>query len=141
MSRSGYSDNIDDNWALIRYRGRVASATRGKRGQSLIRDMIAAFERMRSKSLCSHNLMSAYGEVCALGAVAQHRGIDVRGMDPRCPEAVAAMFDIAEPLACEIVFENEDEWGWSNETGRQRFARMQRWAERNLSPTPAQGDE
>ena len=38
MSRSGYSDDLD-NWDLIRWRGQVSSAIRGKRGQGFLREL------------------------------------------------------------------------------------------------------
>lgn len=41
MSRSGYSEELDQ-WDLIRWRGQVASAIRGKRGQAFLRAMLAA---------------------------------------------------------------------------------------------------
>jgi hypothetical protein len=37
MSRSGYSDDLE-NWSLIRWRGAVASAIRGRRGQAFLRE-------------------------------------------------------------------------------------------------------
>ena len=46
MSRSGYSDDIDDNWAHIMWRGRVASSIRGKRGQAMLRELLAALDAM-----------------------------------------------------------------------------------------------
>ena len=35
MSRSGYSDGLDE-WAMIRWRGAVKSAIRGARGRAII---------------------------------------------------------------------------------------------------------
>lgn len=42
MSRSGYNDYSIDNWDLIRWRGQVASAIKGKRGQAFLRELIEA---------------------------------------------------------------------------------------------------
>ena len=41
MSRSGYTDGFE-MWSVIRWRGAVASAIRGQRGQRLLRDLLAA---------------------------------------------------------------------------------------------------
>jgi hypothetical protein len=41
MSRSGYSDDCD-GWALIRWRGAVNSAIKGRRGQQALREIVAA---------------------------------------------------------------------------------------------------
>lgn len=42
MSRSGYTDDCDDQWALIRWRGAVNSAIKGKRGQQALRGRLDA---------------------------------------------------------------------------------------------------
>lgn len=51
MSRHGYSCDIDDNWALIRWRGAVNSALKGARGQQLLRDIIAALDALSIDAL------------------------------------------------------------------------------------------
>ena len=48
MSRSGYSDSLE-NWDLIRWRGQVASAIRGKRGQQLLKELADAMIKAGSK--------------------------------------------------------------------------------------------
>lgn len=130
MSRSGYSDGCDDQWQLIRWRGQVASAIRGKRGQKLLRDLVEALDAMPEKRLITNELTCENG-VCALGAVAVKRGIDVSKVDPEDAQTVAAKFDIAYALACEIVFEN-DEGFWKTETAEQRWQRMRDWAVNRL---------
>ena len=62
MSRSGYTDYDDSdfaNWNHIRWRGQVASATRGKRGQQFFRDLIAALDAMPTKVLITDDLYRA----------------------------------------------------------------------------------
>lgn len=127
MSRSGYIDDCcDDNWQLIRWRGQVASAIRGKRGQTLLRDLLAALDAMPEKRLIAGEL-EAEGEVCALGAVGKARGLDMSEIDPYEPEDVAVAFNIAQQLASEIVFENDENGPWSGETPEQRWKRMRDW--------------
>ncbi len=63
MSRSGYSDDLD-SWALIRWRGQVASAIRGRRGQAVLRDLLAALDAMPEKALVASELETPQGEVC-----------------------------------------------------------------------------
>ena len=123
MSRSGYSENLD-NWAMIKWRGQVASAIRGKRGQEFLRDMLAALEALPSKRLIAEDLLDSDGEVCAMGALALARGIEVSRVDPEEPEAVAALFDIAPQLAQEVAYENDE---FRRETPEQRYERMKRW--------------
>jgi hypothetical protein len=125
MSRSCYTDDIDDNWQHIMWRGQVASATKGRRGQKLLRELVEALDAMPEKKLVAHELQCSDG-VCALGSVGLKRGVDLTGIDPEDYTKVANTFDIAEPLAREIVFMN-DEAGW-NDTPEKRWRRMRDWA-------------
>lgn len=132
MSRSDYSDDMDDMWAHIRWRGRVASAIRGKRGQAFLREMLAALDAMPEKRLIDGDLEAA-GEVCAIGAVGRCRGVNMAEIDPEDYTEVAKVFDIAAPLAREIVFEN-DEAGYYQETPENRWARIRAWVAKQVAP-------
>lgn len=131
MSRSGYVEDMEDNWAMICYRGAVQSAVRGQRGQRLLRDLVAALDAMPEKKLITDELVES-GQVCALGAVGVRRGVDMEGLDPEDSETVAACFDVAPALAREVVYMN-DEWS-SRETPEQRFSRMRAWAAAQIIP-------
>lgn len=63
MSRSGYIDELDQ-WDLIRYRGQVASAIRGKRGQAFLRDLLAALDAMPEKRLIAGTFERDDGDMC-----------------------------------------------------------------------------
>ena len=76
---------------------------------------------MPEKRLITGDL-EAEGQVCTIGALGRARGVDMAKLDPEDSVSVAASFNIAEPLAREIVFLN-DECGW-NETPEQRWTRM-----------------
>lgn len=148
MSRSGYVD--DDGGDVLqfgRWRGVVASAIRGKRGQTLLKEMLAAMDAMPIKRLvadelestdhvsCSHwGLHEATG-VCAIGTVGSARGVDMAKLDPEDYGAVASTFDIAEPLAQEIVWIN-DEAGFYKETPEQRFTRVRAWVAASIKQSP-----
>lgn len=131
MGRSGYSDCLDST-ELNLWRGAVESAIRGARGQKLLRDMLAALDAMRQKRLVADELLRADGEVCALGAVALARRIDVDGVAPEDREQVAQLFDIAPALAAEIVFENDQDFSYSRETPEQRWVRMRAWVAKQI---------
>jgi hypothetical protein len=136
MSRHGYSDDLgdEDPLQLGRWRGRVASAIRGRRGQQLLRDLRDALDAMPEKRLIAEQL-EADGEVCALGAVGRARGIEMSGIDPEDSERVAAAFDIAEPLAREITYENDENY---NMTPEGRWKYMRSWVERRIKPEGAE---
>lgn len=109
MSRSGYSEDYgdDDPLALGRYRAQVASATRGKRGQALLRELLAALDAMPDKRLAAGDL-EADGQYCALGLVGQARGMDLAAIDTYDFESLGLTFNIAEQLAREIMWVNDD---------------------------------
>lgn len=134
MSRSGYSDDID-NWDLIRWRGMVASSIRGKRGQQFFRDLLAALDAMPEKRLIAGDLRRSDGEVCAIGALGVARGVDLSKIDPTEPSEVSAAFNIAECLAQEVAYFNDEVGPWQfNETPEQRWVRMRAWVESKLKP-------
>lgn len=137
MSRHGYSDDIDQ-WELIKWRGQVTSAIRGKRGQRLLIDLVQALDAMPEKVLIAEKLIDHDDDdaVCALGAVGVKRGIAMEQLDPQEYGSVAEVFDIAEQLAREITFVN-DEWGYSNETPQQRWERVRAWAISHIQPVVA----
>jgi hypothetical protein len=134
MSRSGYSEDYDDQWALIRWRGAVASSIRGKRGQAFLTEMRDALDALPEKKLVAMEL-EAGGSVCAIGAVGRARGVDMSSIDPEDYSRVAGTFGIAEPLAQEIVYLN-DEAGFYGETDERRFTRMRGWLDRVIKATP-----
>jgi hypothetical protein len=126
MSRSGYSDDIEDPLAWGRWRAQVRSAMRGKRGQAFLKEMLAAMDAMPEKVLHEDVLFTSGGEVCAMGAVVAARGLDVSGLDAHEPGDVGAALGIARQMAAEIAYMN-DEANYRPETPEQRFWRMRAW--------------
>lgn len=142
MSRSGYSEDMDDVLEHGRWRGVVASTIRGKRGQAFLREMLAAMDAMPEKRLVTGDL-ERDGEVCAIGSVGRARGLNMSKIDPEDYDAVAHRFGVATPLAQEIVYMNDEGWYFStNEKGyirhdengksirlspEERFDKMRAW--------------
>lgn len=141
MSRSGYSDDIEDNWRHICWRGAVASAIKGKRGQAMLIELRDALDAMPSKRLVADELQ-ADGEFCTLGVLGAKRGIDMTNIDPGCAETVASVFGIADAMAREIVYENDEYGGdhqWVDgvhkyvpETPEHRWQRMRTWVDSQI---------
>lgn len=141
MSRSGYVDGDElEQWGLIRWRGAVKSAIRGKRGQAFFKEMLAALDAMPDKRLVAAELQID-GEVCAMGAVARARGIDVAEVDPEDPEAVAQTFSVAPTLVREIAFRNDEAAPYreqstgrytQDETPEERWQRMRHWVQSQI---------
>lgn len=144
MSRSGYSEDLD-NWALIRWRGAVTAAIRGKRGQALLKEMEAALLALPEKVLCSGDFArAAEGEVCALGSVALKRKMDngksvaeaLQELEKEFPDGTAAEevnveFGIAEAMAKEITYVN-DEHGPYQCTPAQRYEVVLEWVREHI---------
>jgi hypothetical protein len=123
MSRSGYSDDCE-NVGL--WRGAVERATKGYRGQHLLKKLRAALDAMPVKRLIADAIKDETGEVCALGALDPN----VTSYDA---EDLAIHFGIARALAAEIVYMN-DEYPFKTETPEQRWIRMRAWVAAQIVP-------
>jgi hypothetical protein len=142
MSRHGYSDCCDDNWRLIMWRGAVASATKGARGQAMLRDLLAALDAMPVKRLITGQLQ-VDGDYCTLGALGAARGLPLPKLqsldgedwdiedDAIDDEELADMFNVAPALAREIMFEN-DEGCHYDATPERRWSYMRQWVAGNI---------
>lgn len=148
MSRSGLSEDVENDWEFIKWRGQVASAIRGKRGQAFIRELIEALDAMPEKELIIQRLVAppedrmidgmrvdgdliAENAVCALGSVGVRRRVELETLDPYDHAKLAAVFDIAVPLVCEIEWLNDQAGDW-RESGHARWRRMREWAVSHL---------
>ena len=154
MSRSGYSDDYDDeHGALAMWRGRISSATRGKRGQKFFRDLVAALDAMPEKRLIANNLEDDdTGAVCALGCLAKAKGAALDPDDTTDYDKLGVTFNIAPCLSQEVMFMNDEAgpradtyttagFRRGGETPEQRWTRMRRWAVEQLRPTPEPDSE
>ncbi len=163
MSRSGYTDDFgdEDPLAMGRYRQAVKRAIEGKRGQAMLRELLAALDAMPEKWLAAESLVTVEVEFCTLGVLGAARGIQLAALDPDEPDQVARAFGIAESMAREIVYENDegfDAWKWVDlvgppthgqayyghprirvaveNPGRGRWEHMRKWVVEHLTPPP-----
>ena len=125
MSRSGYTDDPGSEWEAICWRGQVASAIRGKRGQAFLRELIEALDAMPEKRLISHELRKG-AEVCALGSVGARRGIELEVLDPEDCNKLADVFGVAHQLVREIEWMNDEAFYFS--TPEMRWQNIRDWA-------------
>ena len=138
MSRSGYVDNGDE-WALIRWRGAVASAIRGERGQAFLIGLAKLMDEMPVKRLIAHDLVKD-GEACTLGVACMALNIDTSqiifedpefGYDEEATLELSKKLGIAAAMIREIEYEN-DEGVWGDESPEQRWSRMRNWIEKKI---------
>lgn len=127
MTRSGYTDDCE---YLELWRGAVDRAMRGKRGQSFLKELATAMDAMPEKVLIANELENDDGNVCAIGAVCKARGLDTEQIDYNARERVAKVMGIAESMAAEIAYMN-DEWS-PGETPEHRWARMRAWVQQHI---------
>jgi hypothetical protein len=136
VSRSGYSDDGNDDWRYVMWRGAVASSIRGKRGQAFLREMRDALDTMPEKRLAPDALVQG-GEVCAIGCVGLRRGVNMETLDADDADQVGIAFGIAAALVREIVFMNDEgSCQIGQETPEQRWHRMRGWVEAQLRKAP-----
>jgi len=134
MSRRGYSDDFDDYdpLALGRYRAQVMSAVRGRRGQALLTELLAALDAMPDMRLVAGEL-EADGQFCALGVVGQARGLNLATIDTYDVEALGPKFNIAEQLAREIMWVNDEHVSNTRWVEIEVCGPLQRWQDRFAS--------
>lgn len=119
MSRSGYTDDMDDPLAHGRWRAAVKSALQGRRGQALLKELAEALDAMPDKRLYPGSFATPEGEFCTLGVLGAQRGtkMDDLGDEDWCDTAlVGDRFGIAPAMAAEIMYLNDeyavDIWKW-----------------------------
>ncbi len=140
MGRSGYVEDDDENTHGL-WRGAVEKAIRGKRGQAFLHEMAAALDAMPVKELITGDIVSEEHQVCAIGAVAVARQVDVSELDTYDGEEIGKVFGVAPSLAREIAHVNDDDFGWrTDETPAQRWQRMREWVAANLSTVTGSKD-
>ena len=138
MSRSGLTDDGENQWHDAMWRGRVANSIRGRRGQSMLRDLLAALDAMPGKALIAKELV-ADGQVCAIGSLGMARGMAMETMDVEDYDAIAKAFDVAAPLVQEIEWANDEGASVFKETPEQRWTRMREWVARRVTAPGPKG--
>jgi len=148
MSRHGLTEMDDyDTESILQYgrwRGRVASATRGRRGQVFLRQLIAALEAMpyHKRELAPNSFQTTSGCRCALGAALAAKGVALPDAfnpsvgDPcERDDAVedlsyelSVKLDIAEVLAQEVMWVNDEFSVWRGPVDHPQYERRKRWA-------------
>lgn len=167
MSRSGYSDDYDEDGTGGLWRGAVTRSIKGKRGQAFLRELAAALDAMPIKRLTTGELESD-GEFCALGVVGHARSKNLGKIDTEDWAQLSREFGIAEAMAREIMYHNDEgtndykwidvticgpvrpyrpEWGKHTRSisvpdtsaSERRWADMRKWVESQIAPVSASG--
>lgn len=136
MSRSGYNDDCDEGIGL--WRGAVAKAINGKRGQAFLRELADAMDAMPEKKLIAGEL-EREGCFCTLGVIGASRGLDMSKIEYEYPDMVGRAFGISRAMAAEIEYMNDEVSdyvygvGYERETDEKRWVRMRKWVSDNIA--------
>ena len=136
MNRSGYSDNHEaPDGEYFLWRHAVQRSIDGKRGQYMLRDLLAALDAMPNKVLAAESLITEDGEFCALGALGHSRGMDMKPLDPENWRSVAEAFGVAPALIREIAYMNDEQGGYSTavRSDGDRWRYMRRWVSMQIN--------
>lgn len=152
MSRHGFDEGdeptcVEDDLRMWGYANAIKRATKGKRGQKFLRDLRDALDAMPEKRLADGSFVAGDGEVCALGCLMRARGVDAPVYDGEFDEVrapgeegwesgdetgriAAEILDIAESLAREVMYVNDDIAG--NLNPELRWQLVRRWVEKRI---------
>jgi hypothetical protein len=75
MSR--FYEGDGENPISATWHGNIERICRGKRGQRILREFIDALLALPERRLIANKIQNAEGEVCAIGALGKHRGVDM----------------------------------------------------------------
>jgi hypothetical protein len=117
------------------WRGVIASASRGKRGQSFFRALVEALDAMPDKRLVEGELETDEGDVCALGCLGKARGVKIASVDTEDWDKLGELFDIAPQLAQEVMFVNDE--GCEGDSPQNRWRLARDWAARHIKDEAA----
>ena len=148
MSRSGYTDDCE---YFAMWRGQVASAIRGKRGQQFLRELADGMDAMPVKELIANDLV-VDGQFCAMGVVGAKRGVDMEDIDADEPDKVARAFNIAPQMAQEIAYINDEcggnyktdengRWRYAPDTPAERWNRVRKWVAEKIKESAARNGD
>ena len=133
MSRHGYTDDCEN---VAMWRGVIASATRGKRGQAFFRALLAALDGMAEKRLVVGELQDEDGSVCALGCLGKACGLDLGSVETEDWSALGELFDIAPQLAQEVMYVNDEDYR-GRHSPEERWQVVRAWAARQIRGEPS----
>ena len=132
MSRISYSCDEDYPGQFDLWQANCARSLQGKNGQEELRALRTALLAMSDKRLIHGALKDADGEVCAIGAYARHRGLDLDKFDPEdATDEVGIEAGMPSLVAWKVVEMNDMEF--DHLTPERRYVKMLEWVEMQLN--------
>jgi hypothetical protein len=109
----------------------------GKPGQAVLRELETALLALSEKRLIADELEDADGEVCAIGALVRHRGVEIKS-DPEEMEEVGVELGMPRLVAWKVVQVNDDiDYRYVGDkrvdyTPEERYEKMLAWTQKQL---------
>jgi len=129
--RINFSDDEDYPGQFDLWQGNCERSLRGKRGQTELRELREALLGLLEKRLILNLLYDGSGDVCAVGAYAKHKGLDLSKFDPEDEtDQVGIEAGMPRLVAWKIVEVND--YQFESLTPEQRYEKMLRWVESKL---------
>lgn len=133
--RISYSD--EENWPgqFELWQANCSRSLRGRSGQEELRQLRDALLALSDKRLIHGSLVDADGEVCAIGAYAKHKGLDLQDFDPEDEtDEVGIRAGMPSLVAWKVVEMNDMQF--DHLTPEERYKRMLGWVEAQLTSHP-----
>lgn len=139
MNRISYCD--EEGWPgqFDLWQANCLRSLRGKQGQKELLVLQEALLALPEKRLIHGSLVDEDGEVCAIGAYAKAKGLDIQSFDPEEEtDAVGIQAGMPRLVAWKVVEINDFQLH-SHFTPEERYTKMLAWVERQLSTEQTDG--
>lgn len=131
MSRIGYSTDEDYPGQFELWQANCRRSLHGKQGQEELRALRDALLELPDKRLIHGLLVDTDGEVCAVGAYAKHKGLDLQKFDPEgATDEVGIEAGMPSLVAWKVVEMNDMEF--DHLTPERRYTQMLEWVSRQI---------
>lgn len=132
MSRISYSEDEDYPGQFELWQANCRRSIKGKHGQEELRALRDALLALPDKCLIHEALTDDEGGVCAIGAYAKHKGLDLQKFDPEDEtDEVGIAAGMPALVAWKVVEMNDMEFH-SRFSPEERYARMLEWVNKQL---------
>jgi hypothetical protein len=130
--RISYSEDEDYPGQFELWQTNCERSLRGREGQAELMELHAALLALPDKRLIHGSLVDEDGEVCAVGAYAKHKGLDLQKFDPEYDtDEVGIEAGMPKLVAWKVVEMNDMELH-SRFTPEERYTLMLAWVESKL---------
>jgi hypothetical protein len=131
MSRIGYSEDEDYPGQFSLYQANCKRSIRGKMGQEELKELRAALLSLPDERLIRGSLQDEEGGVCAIGAYAKHKGLDLSKFDAKeATDEVGMAAGMPSLVAWKVVEVNDLEL--CGMTPEKRYRAMLSWVESQI---------